>query len=402
MANAPRFDDAPGIVVRARKDETFVAFWQARTDLVQAGFLPKVVPLWRGSEPSDADRSFISDTCKAAQAEMLLFSRGGMPETAHYDGTWRTLIACYKSDPDSPFQKLRYRSKQTYSYFLKYIDQDHGPERVQDTRARDFMRWHEQWLPRGVSMAHGLIGQARGLLTFGATILECEHCTALGTRASKMRFAQGQPREIVLTAAMAEAIRAEAHKRGLASIALAQAIQFELILRQRDVIGEWVPLDEKTPPTTEFYKNMKWTRGIKWEEIDENLVLRHITSKRQKKIEICLADAPMVVAELAKVERKASGPIIVNERTGRPWSVTNFRHVWREIATAAGVPKSVRNQDSRAGGITEATEAEVPMEHIKHAATHSQMSTTERYSRNPAGKASNVLKMRVAHRTKTS
>lgn len=396
-----RFDDAPGLVVRERRDGTFTAFWQCRSDLGKKGFVPKSVPLWRGTEPSEADRHFVSDQCKAIQAEMLLFGRGGIPSTASYDGSIRTLIACYKSDPDSPYRELRYRSRQTYDYMLKYIEQDHGAVRIVDLRVRDILRWHDQWKPRGVTMAHGLITQFRSLLSFGTSILECPDCAALKVKLSERRFEQARPRTAVLTAEMAEAVCAEAHRQGRPSIALAQAIQFEAMLRQKDIIGEWVPLNEKTPPTDVTHKGMKWVRGIRWEEIDVNLVLTHITSKRNKEIVVQLADAPMVMAELGKVGRQADGPVIREEKTGRPYGVTQFRRTWRQIATAAGVPKSVRNQDSRAGAITEATEAGAPMEHIKQAATHSQITTTERYARNPAGKSNNVLKMRVAHRTKT-
>jgi hypothetical protein len=54
--------------------------------------------------------------------------------------------------------------------------------------------------------------------------------------------------------------------------------------------------------------------------------------------------------------------------------------VWRKVATAAGVPKTVYNMDSRAGAISEATDAGAELEHVRHAATHSDISMTQRYS----------------------
>lgn len=399
---APKFEDAPGLVVRERRDGTFTAFWQCRSDLAAKGFVPKIVPLWRGSEPSEADRNFVSDQCKACQADMLVFGRGGVPVSETYDGTIRTLIRCFRTDQDSPYAKLRHHSRKTYDYMLKYIDQDHGDKAIKDLKPRDLRRWHEAWAARGVTTAHGLIGQFRGLLSFGASILECENCLTFKAKIADMRFAQAKPRTSVLTADMAQAIIAEAHKRGLHAIALAQAIQFDGMLRQKDIIGEWVPIDEPGPLSEVTYRGMKSVRGIRWEEIDENLVLRHITSKRQKEVEIRLADAPMVVAALAQVERKASGPLIVSEHTGRPYSVTHFRQLWREIADACGIPKNIRNQDSRAGAITEATQAGADLESIKHAATHSDIAMTQRYARSSADKTAKVLQMRAAHRTKTS
>lgn len=405
MFDAPRFENAPGIVVRKRLDGTFNAFWQARSEHVHRGFRPKMMPLWRGTEPSDADRAWISDRCNEYQTDMLVFGRGGLPLEQQaaiklYDGTIRTLVECYKADEDSPYQKLRFRSRETYGHFLKRIVEDHGDKRVKDIDAREVLRWYKDWSKRGVAMAHGLIGHVRSALTYGATLLKCKDCRELKIVLADMRFAQAKPRDAALTADMAIAIRKAAHDAGLPSMALAQAIQFDCMLRQKDVIGEWVPIDEPGLSET-HHSGMKWLRGITWEEIDENLLLRHTTSKRQKDIEIRLSDAPMVMEELAKIERKAKGPVIEYEATGRPYSTPQYRQTWRKLANACGIPKNIRNQDSRAGAITEASEAGIPLEHIKHAATHSDIQMTARYSRNAADKTAEVLKLRVAHRNKS-
>jgi hypothetical protein len=86
----------------------------------------------------------------------------------------------------------------------------------------------------------------------------------------------------------------------------------------------------------------------------------------------------MICDELAFLGgRKASGPIIINEITGAPWSAAEFRRKWRIVATAAGVPKEIRSMDSRAGGISEAFEAGVDRDQIRQSATHSDVSQTE-------------------------
>jgi len=46
----------------------------------------------------------------------------------------------------------------------------------------------------------------------------------------------------MLSEEQADAIRVEAHKQNRASIALAQAFQFDTALSQKDVVGEWVPI----------------------------------------------------------------------------------------------------------------------------------------------------------------
>jgi hypothetical protein len=50
----------------------------------------------------------------------------------------------------------------------------------------------------------------------------------------------------------------------------------------------------------------------------------------------------------------ASGPVIVSESPGLPWSTSRFRDRWREIARKAGIPDNVQNRDSRAGAAMEA------------------------------------------------
>ena len=56
--------------------------------------------------------------------------------------------------------------------------------------------------------------------------------------------------------------------------------------------------------------------------------------------------------------------------------------------------------DSRAGAITEATDAAADLESVRHAATHSDIQQTQRYSRGDADKAAKVLRIRAEHRSK--
>jgi hypothetical protein len=92
--------------------------------------------------------------------------------------------------------------------------------------------------------------------------------------------------------------------------------------------------------------------------------------------------------------------MIVNEKTGLPFTQNTFRTVWREIADAAGVPKSVWNMDSRAGSITEATDAGADLEKARHHAGHKNASMTARYSRKTLEKTAEVARLRMEHRRK--
>jgi hypothetical protein len=110
---------------------------------------------------------------------------------------------------------------------------------------------------------------------------------------------------------------------------------------------------------------------------------------------------PLVMAELERIPMdKRVGPLIVNEYTGLPYTDDVYREHWREAADDAGVPKSIQNRDSRAGGITEATDAEAGLGLVRHSSTHKNPRMTARYSNNTLAKTSRVADMRVAARKK--
>ena len=56
------------------------------------------------------------------------------------------------------------------------------------------------------------------------------------------------------------------------------------------------------------------------------------------------------------------------------------------------------NRDSRAGGVTEGSDAGADLEHLRHHASHSSATTTALYSRKTLTKTRAVARLRVAHR----
>lgn len=401
MTKPVKVRNAPGLVWKKRRNG-HEARWQARTDMIAKGFPIKSMKLWTGAgEPSKIEWDVIADRCNELQQEMLVFSRGGLPDVGPFDGTLRSLMRAYKTDPDSRYRKIRYGSRVHYDALMSLIEAEHGDRVLADLKARSFLRIHEDWTKEGkIAIGHAKIKMLRILFGFGTTMLEDGDCTRLSAILKQMRFPSPKPRTERLTAAQAIAIRAKAHEMGRPSIALAQAFQFEIMLRQKDVIGEWVPLRE--PGISDIQADgMKWLRGIRWEEIDQNMTLRHMTSKRQKLIEISLKNAPMVLEELALLKvQPESGPIIISEWDNLPWTGSEFRRWWRIVANACGVPKTVKDMDSRAGAISEATDAGADLEHVRHAATHSNISMTQRYSRGAEGKIATVQIARLEHRNK--
>lgn len=410
MNDHPKIEDAPGLVWRKRR-KGWEARWVCRTDLSRRGYEVKGARLWLGEQPDELDVQFIQSECRRLQTDMLIWGRGGIPQVMTFDGTIAGLIDAYQKDKDSPFRKLRYQTRVYYDALCRRLIKDFGSYNVDEIKARDLRRWHEEFEAAGkIPMGHACVSMLRTVLTFGSTILEDNRCKLLRVTLHDMRFPMGKARVATLNAEQATAIRAEAHRRGRHSIALAQAIQFELMLRQKDVIGEWVPISESGQSAV-IWGNSKWMRGIDWREIDQTMTLTHVTSKRQKEIVVPLRQASMVMEELDlafpgwggdRANLPGSGPVIVCETTGVPWIANEFRRHWRIIATKVGVPKGTRNMDSRAGAITEATQAGAPLESIKHAATHSDISMTQRYARGNEEKTADVLRLRQSHRANKS
>ncbi len=416
--------DAPGLKWKKRRGGC-EARWQARTDLVKRGYdlkSQRLLFLPNGEELTPVQIDFIQTECRQLQARMLVWGRGGIPFDGKFTGSLQSLMDAYQTDKDSPYQKVRYASRIYYDTLCRLVARtpltdENGVTRpagtfeLHELKGRSFLRLHEGWFGDGshVTKAHAMIGMLRILFGYGITILEDEHCERLSGVLSKMRFKMGKPRNERLTAEQALGVIKAAHELQKPSLALAQAIQFECMLRQKDVIGEWLPVSE--PGISDTHDgSRKWLAGIRWEEIDQTFSLTHITSKRQKEITVDLKLAPMVMEELcrrAKVslgELKrdmfpASGAVIVSEETGLPYRGLAFRNTWRIAANMAGIPKTVRNMDSRAGAISEATDAGAELEHVRIAATHSDIGMTQRYSRGGEEKTANVMRQRVAFRT---
>lgn len=317
------------------------------------------------------------------------------------------LIEHYRTDVDSPYYGFRLRicTRVYYGSLCKSISREIGRLSLAEIKARQLLHWHEKFLQAGtVSMGHSVMGMLRILTGFGATILEDQECVRISDVLGKMRFRMGKPRIERLTADQAIMLRAEAHRANRRSVALAQAFQFELMLRQKDVIGEWVP--ECEPIASDVLcDGKKWIRGLRWEEINDDFILTHVTSKRQKEIIVDLKLADMVISELTlwfgAMDRKrmpASGPVIIAETSKLPWVANEFRRNWRILATRCGIPKEVRNMDTRSGAITEATDAGIPLETIRHASTHSDVGMVQRYSRGSTEKIADVMTLRQASR----
>jgi hypothetical protein len=237
----------------------------------------------------------------------------------------------------------------------------------------------------------------RRIIAYGVT-LGYDDCMRADTILGKLRFPTPPARRSRMTFDQVGAVRVAAHEFGLGSIALATVLQFELSLRQKDVIGEWEPA-----PLSEggiLHRGTRWANGLQWSDIDSSMVLRKTQTKTGAYVEFDLRLYPIVLEEIDRVPReKRIGPMIISERTGEPYKHRTFTQAWRKVADKAGVPKSVWNMDARAGAISEAYDAGAYETDVMKHAGHKNRQTSARYNRGALEQTSRVARLRLTKRS---
>lgn len=376
----------------------------ARADLVRAGYRPETVRL--AHSPDDADAApLLSATCLRLQAEMLEWSSGRRRDASQFDGTVRGLSRRYQTDVASPFRRLKHTTREKDAHVLKIIERAFGDRALSALKLDDFWRWYEAAKrpkapggPERVRRAWGIMKKLRELVSYGVSA-ELDGCARLKGILGEVRFPQPARRRVTLDLEHVEAFIAKAIELDRVSLAFATAIQFDTALRQKDVIGEWEPVPAGAAASGIVFRGRRWVNGLAWSAIVLDGVSRKITSKTGAIAAHDLTVCPHVqaVAALIPPERRV-GPLVIDEKSGRPYAEDSFSREWRVVARAAGVPDHVWNMDARAGAITEAEDAGADLDHVRAAAAHSQASTTARYSRGAVGKSRTVAQLRLAHR----
>jgi len=402
--------DAPGL--KWRREHT-AAYWVARADLVKKGFKPSTVRIH--FDPADQmHMQHIAARCRDLQGQMLEWSgeQRKAPRNV-YDGTLRSLVRLYQTDPESPYHELRPRSRGFYDYGLTLLDKYVGGSDISEVTGPDVRRWYKKLKepaplttaqkergvtenPERVRRAYAAIQMLRVVINYGRT-LKLKECRDLGDALSAMEFKGVQRRETRITHAQVCAFRKAAHEAGRPSMALGITLQFDLGMRQRDVIGEWLP---DTSPGTEGIVDhgLRWSDGLTFSHI-AGAVLRKRTSKTGKVVEHDLAQLPDTLAELERIPPlRRIGPLVLNEETGLPYKRRVYAKWFRIIARAAGIPDEVWSMDARAGAVTEALDAGAQPMDVMNAAGHTQLSTTQGYDRTTLKKTARVAQLRVASR----
>jgi hypothetical protein len=397
--------DAPGLKIRRNvKGEIIRRLWVPPQAALDLGYV-------RSIRIHDEDAAAIASRCRLLQAEMLEWL--AQKREASHPGAGVTTIAAlirqYVTRDASPYKSVKWNTRRVYTQVLNRIDRDIGQVNLASIRLDDFVRWfNTARFPEGkgagkpdyLRSAAGVIAMLRRIIAFGVAI-EVRECERLATILSHYEFKAPKRRSVALMMEHVQAFIATAREQNRLSLALATALQFETTLRQKDVIGEWEPIAEATHRSQYVIGKHQWANGLTWAHISPKMILSKATTKsgEQTVVTFDLTLMPLVLDVLADIPEPRVGPLIIDENTGRPY--TNFAREWRVIADMAGIPRSVRNMDARAGGLTEAGEAGASLSDARRTAGHKDERTTAGYIRGTALEPTRrVSNLRLVHRQK--
>ena len=390
---------APGLKVRPRADGTTAHYWVASAVAKNTEGYPLKTVRVHGSDDEVAAR------CRVLTAELKEWlTKRGQGTRPTYDGTLRSLIRLYQQTAESSYFEVKSNTRSMYDESLRLLETSVGARRLEKVTGLDIRRWHSKFKepaadgkPERHRRAYKAIQLLRIVIGFGV-VMNISECFRLKTVMEEMRFHVPRGRTAAISFEQTKAICELAISKGRLSLALAQALQFELTLRQIDVIGRWEDAEEADTGGIVF-RGQRWRDGLLWSDIDDKGVLVKTTSKTGKVAEHDTMQYPFLraIMDLVPIGQRF-GPVVKSETTGLPYQQRYFIKMWRTLADACGVPKDVLNRDSRAGGITEGGDAGADIEMLRHHANHDNIATTQRYNRKTLEKTSNVAQLRVAHR----
>ena len=389
----------PGLQHRPRKNGARAAYWIASRAAINAGWPLKAVNL------SETPPGEIEHRCRRLQAEMLGFMAQDRPQLSGYNGTVRSILELYQTHPSSPYHKLKQSSAHPYDVYLAKLARTHGERRISVLTGLDVLNWHAMWTDGGRKLAGAAMALniLKTALSFGQACGFVD-CKALREMLSRLSFPHSKPRGEAPTATDVEAAMDAAREIGRTRAALAYALQFETAARQWDIIGQWFPLSDPRPSSV-LAGGKKWI-GPTWAAIDANMVMTLMPSKTfyttGARISINLGLCPMVMAEMAGIsDQLKTGPLIVNEVTGQPYTSGQFERLWRKVRVRAGLSPTLWNRDLRAGAITEGGKAGASADDRAKLAGHSGPKITRRvYDRDILVSSNRVAEARAKFREK--
>jgi hypothetical protein len=372
---------APGLRYKANG----VPYWRASKPAVKKGYPVKSVNLIALKDrPTD-----LAERCIRLQREMEEWVTGGSKPVVVFDGTFKGLLDLYETHEESSYRTIKGKSRESYDCYLRLMRQEIGDVLIDDVDGNTLKRWFRVWSSNNqhLAKAHLILKVMKAALVFAVTCRKSGCAELLQILKETMKKLPGLVRrEAYITFRAVIELRKAAHQLGHPHAALAYALQFEADQRQIDIVGQWVDLDEPTPPTDIVKNNKRKWYGAHWKMVKSN-VLEMTPSKTAKttgkKVIVPLSEYPMVVEELkhpAHAGRK--GPMIVHPGTGLPYRKDQWTDLWHQTCDLVGIDyKENWNRDLRASGLTEGDEADADLKDQAEQAGHNPLTTKRHYIR---------------------
>lgn len=396
----------PGLILRKnKKDGRVRKYWHCAPEARALGFKPTIVPL------HEIEPNAVSSRCYILQSEMqqwLAIKKGSIP-CQPADMKIKDLFRLYRERESSPFKKVKWNTRRTYSQMLDTIEYAASEIKLTAINIETLHRWYnDACYPMGkgvnkpvhIRKAHGVISMMRRVVSYGVAA-ELPECARLHAILSNMRFKAPPKRNTTLSVDHVVDFIDAAITQGRFSLALGTALQFELAMRQRDVIGEWEPVEDAQYISHYVINRRQWVNGLTWDLINKDWILTKPTTKTGQVVTHDLTLCPMSkqLIEQIPLEKRSFGPVIIDELHNRPYAEHAYQRHWREVANTANIPKNVWNMDARSGAATEASDAGASLGDTRMVLGHSDERTTARYVRGEGlEKTRRVAKLRLAHR----
>lgn len=382
-------DKVPGLKSRPRKDG-LAWYWIAPIKDVMRGFAPKSVSL--DPTATAADRAA---RCQELHADLLAWRAGKGEVVTRYTISW--LINRYKSDPLSPYQSVKRKTRDGYDAMLKIIETAIPNQRIDHQYEAGFYRpritghhvrqWHANCGKPGKSgkprpaRARYMIAVLRILASYAVEIA-VPGAKDFRELLSAIRFPVNPARESAPSRAQVLSIVKAALEMGHRSIALTTCAQFELTERRISILGEW--------------EGPQWRPGWVWQNIVDWKITYHQNKVGRVERSYDLREMPALLEMLQAIpEERRIGPVVICETTGLPWRYRHYVSTFRKVARAAGVPDDIWSMDMRAGGATEAGNIQgISNFDIQAAGGWADPKMAARYTRDRTGRAQKVVRMR--------
>jgi hypothetical protein len=412
----PPRGNAPG----RKKGRHGLMYWYAANVVRDVkGFPDTCIPLPVGASADEVGRlcrehtarlhKWIDDQNAPAEDAPRLITR--------YDGTVRSAVRIYQEHPYSRFHRVGNNTRTTYSEQLTILENECGLRRIARLTVLDVENWYNTWrqpaAPGGrerIDKAHDLVSMFKTVLRFNAA-LRHPSCKQLADELALVKFEKGGAREQEMTFAQVAAFIRKAMEMAQSGVLTAErartmvigvAAQFDLLLRQRDIIGAWEPTRRlgKIPPGQHVLEHgdRTWHGYLTWENIPAwRWRMRTSKSKYRAPADFDLQNHTLLFPLLEAVPLAERRGVIVKGDDGLPMTRHSYAKWFRKIARAAGIPDEVWNMDARAGGATEGyVDAEADLGLVQAGLTHANPNTTLRYIRR--GSSRKIAKLADARR----